>query len=91
MAAKSDGEMHALNNAFNGLPDPNAEARESEVAEFNDAMNSLKADLDNLRAGTTETWAEDKARVVQSWMHVQADHDALMAKFTTVRGEPNFK
>jgi uncharacterized phage infection (PIP) family protein YhgE len=77
MAASLDDKASAFKAKVSGVPDAAAKDRESAIKEYDEARADLKAKLTDLGNATADTWADAKAKVAESWKHVQAAYEKV--------------
>jgi hypothetical protein len=72
MSAKMDEKTRDFRAKVAAVPDSASKDRDSAVKEYDEARADLKAKLTDLGNATSDTWADAKAKVSDSWKRVQA-------------------
>jgi hypothetical protein len=79
LTANLDGKADAFRAKVAGASDSAAQDRASAGREYDAARAELKSNLDELGRASSDTWADAKAKVAQSWKRVRAAYDKLAA------------
>lgn len=72
LVEKCEADLQAANAKLPELPYAVAQERQAAMKKFVEACAYLKSELVDLRTVTADTWADAKAKVVESWQQVQA-------------------
>jgi len=72
LVEKCEADLQAANARVTDLPYAVAQERQAAMKKFVEACVYLKSELVDLRTVTSDTWADAKAKVVESWQQVQA-------------------
>lgn len=72
MSAKMDEKAREVRAKVATVPDAASKDRDSAIKEYDEARAELKVKLTDLGNATSDTWADAKAKVSDSWKRVQA-------------------